>query len=118
MISHLFAPFSGLRQVSVEPGLRGAQLEAVESLPYLKTVRIRMSPKTIRESDARPLYGMIGVSPVRAFRTPDGGFRFRANEAAVFTDLASGDVLDTWANPYLDGERQNVWHLRNGPLNV
>jgi hypothetical protein len=40
-----------------------------------------------------------------------------ANEAAVFTDLTSGKVLDTWANPYLDGEVVKVWHLRNGPVN-
>lgn len=68
-------------------------------------------------NDVRPLYGMSGVSPVRTFRTPDGGYRFLASEASVFTDLASGSVLETWANPFLDGEVQKVWHLRNGPLN-
>lgn len=67
-------------------------------------------------NDLRPLYGMAGVSPVRTFKTPDGGFRFLANEAAVFTDLSTGEVLNTSSNPYLDDETQKVWHLRNGPL--
>jgi hypothetical protein len=65
-----------------------------------------------------PLYGMVGFSPVRTFRQPDGAWQILANEAAVFTDLATGKVLDTWRNPYLDDRAVDVWHLRTGPVNL
>jgi Protein of unknown function (DUF1838) len=65
----------------------------------------------------RPLYGMLGFSPVRTFGQPDGSRRILAVEAAVFTDLATGRVLDTWRNPYLDDREVEVWHLRTGPVN-
>lgn len=62
------------------------------------------------------LYGMHGLSPSRSWRQPDGSVRFAAMEIGVFTDLATGEVLDTWLNPYTN-ERVDVWHLRNGPIN-
>jgi hypothetical protein len=65
----------------------------------------------------QPLYGMLGFSPVRTFAQPGGAWRILAREAAVFTDLASGKVLETWRNPYLDDEAVPVWHLRTGPIN-
>jgi hypothetical protein len=65
-----------------------------------------------------PLYGMVGFSPVRTFRQPDGAWQILANEAAVFTDLATGAALDTWRNPYLDNREVEVWHLRTGPVNL
>lgn len=65
-----------------------------------------------------PLYGMLGFSPVRTFLMPDGTWRILGSEAAVFTDLASGAVLDTWRNPYLDDRAVKVWHLRTGPINL
>jgi hypothetical protein len=63
-----------------------------------------------------PLYGMEGVSPVRSYRQPDGSVRYLAREVAQFTDLATGDVLERWRNPFTD-EIVEVWPLRNGPLN-
>lgn len=63
-----------------------------------------------------PLYGMSGISPSRTFMQPDGSVRFLANEVGLFTDLASGEVLESWRNP-LTGRTLDVWHLRNGPLN-
>lgn len=66
----------------------------------------------------RPLYGMLGFSPVRTFPQPDGSWRILGSEAAVFTDLATGQVLDTWLNPYLDNRPVKVWHLRTGPINL
>jgi len=65
----------------------------------------------------QPLYGMLGFSPVRTFGLPGGGRRILATEAAVFTDLATGQALERWANPYLDGRACEVWHLRTGPVN-
>ena len=66
----------------------------------------------------QPLYGMLGFSPVRTFLMPDGTWRILGSEAAVFTDLATGQVLDTWRNPYLDDRAVKVWHLRTGPINL
>ncbi len=66
----------------------------------------------------QPLYGMLGFSPVRTVPQPGGAWRILGSEAAVFTDLATGQVLDTWRNPYLDGRAVKVWHLRTGPINL
>ena len=66
----------------------------------------------------QPLYGMLGFSPVRTQPMPGGAWRILGSEAAVFTDLASGQVLDTWRNPYLDDRAVKVWHLRTGPINL
>jgi len=66
----------------------------------------------------QPLYGMLGFSPVRTFVLPDGTWQILGNEAAVFTDLATGQVLDTWRNPYLNNRAVKVWHLRTGPINL
>jgi hypothetical protein len=65
-----------------------------------------------------PLYGMVGFSPVRTFRQPDGAWQILANEAAVFTDLVTGKALETWRNPYLNDRPVDVWHLRTGPVNL
>jgi hypothetical protein len=69
-------------------------------------------------TDLKPLYGMIGFSPVRTMRRPGGAWRFLGSEAAVFTDLATGKVLESWRNPYLDDKPVEVWHLRTGPINL
>lgn len=69
-------------------------------------------------TDLKPLYGMLGFSPVRTFRQPDRSWRILGSEAAVFTDLATGKVLETWQNPYLDDRAVDVWHLRTGPINL
>lgn len=69
-------------------------------------------------TNLKPLYSMIGFSPVRTFRQPDGSYRFLGSEAAVFTDLSTGEVLKTWRNPYLDNREVEVWHLRTGPINL
>ena len=68
-------------------------------------------------TDLRPLYRMYGVAPVRMWALPDGSFRLMAREIAVFADLATGEVLETWKNPYLDEREVEVWPLRSGPLN-
>jgi Protein of unknown function (DUF1838) len=70
----------------------------------------------VDDTRAIPLYGMEGISPVRSFRLPDGTVRYLAREIAQFTDLATGEVLETWRNPFTD-ETVEVWPLRNGPLN-
>jgi hypothetical protein len=67
-------------------------------------------------TDLRPLYGMLGFSPVRTFRQPDGSWRILGSEASVFTDLDTGKVLGKWRNPYINRD-VDVWHLRTGPIN-
>lgn len=70
----------------------------------------------VDDTTAIPLYGMEGISPVRSYRLPDGTVRYLAREIAQFTDLATGNVLESWKNPFSE-ETVEVWPLRNGPLN-
>lgn len=71
---------------------------------------------SVEPSVLTPLYGMEGLTFLRSYAQPDGSIRWLANEVAVHTDLASGEVLDRWQNPFT-GESVEVWPLRNGPLN-
>jgi len=70
----------------------------------------------VEDTVAVPLYGLQGLSPCRTFRLPDGTIRFLACEIGLFTDLATGQVIDSWRNPFTE-ETVEVFHLRNGPIN-
>jgi hypothetical protein len=71
----------------------------------------------VEDTKVVPLYGMVGITPARSFREADGTVRLLINEVAMHTDLATGEVIDSWRNPFTD-ETVEVWHLRNGPLNL
>ncbi|MDI2130405.1 DUF1838 family protein [Yinghuangia seranimata] len=47
----------------------------------------------------------------------DGGHRFLAREAAFYQDPATGEILDSWANPFT-GEDVEVLHIWNDPVNM
>ncbi|MDX2145773.1 MAG: DUF1838 family protein [Rhodospirillaceae bacterium] len=71
----------------------------------------------ITGTEIKPLYGMEGVVALKVFE-PDGEVaRMTFNEVGIFTDLATGEVIDRWANPYLE-RTVDVWHLRNGPTSL
>jgi len=67
-------------------------------------------------NDFRPLFRMESIANVRTYPQPGGAYRYLANQIILFTDFDTGAVLDTWANPYFDGERVEVFHYRDGPL--
>ncbi len=64
-----------------------------------------------------PLFGLLGLGVSRAVHRPDGRIEILLKELAFYTDLQTGQVLDTWKNPYNDGEEVEVYHVYNDPQN-
>ncbi len=67
---------------------------------------------------ARDLMRIIGMGAVRLLPLAEGnGYQMLRKELGFFLDLASGDVLDTWQNPYT-AEKVEVVHLANPAINA
>nr|MCU0757984.1 DUF1838 domain-containing protein [Steroidobacteraceae bacterium] len=64
----------------------------------------------------RDLFGFEVVSVARNWAQPDGSHRVLHREAIFYTDLASGDILRSWRNPYID-ETVEVVDVINDPWN-
>lgn len=67
--------------------------------------------------DARlePVFGYTGFGIFRSRLLPNGHVRIIGKECALFTDLATGDVLETWKNPW-SGQTVEVYSLFNPAL--
>jgi len=59
-----------------------------------------------------PLFGYAGTGLFQSKILDNGHVRMRGKETGFFTDLASGDVLDTWSNPFT-GEDVEVFSFLN-----
>ncbi len=71
----------------------------------------------VRDGEAlRDLFGFEVVSVARAWKQPDGSYRVLHREAIFYSDLATGDILREWKNPYLD-ETVPVFDVINDPWN-
>jgi hypothetical protein len=70
---------------------------------------------TTGPDDFRPLFRMESIANVRTYPQPGGAYRYLAAQIILFTDFDTGDVLDTWTNPYTN-ERVDVFQYRDGPL--
>jgi hypothetical protein len=71
----------------------------------------------VRDGEAvRDLFGFEVVSVARAWKQPEGDYRVLHRESILYTDLASGDILTEWHNPYID-ERVQVVDVINDPWN-
>lgn len=71
----------------------------------------------VRPGEAvRSLFGFEVVSVSRAWKQPDGSYRRLHRECVLYTDLASGQVLTEYVNPYTD-ERVRVVDVVNDPWN-
>ena len=66
------------------------------------------------DAHARLLFGMKVGMFQRFFREPDGRFRIAMFELTYYTDLDTGELLETFENPYT-GEMNKVRHVRLGP---
>ena len=71
---------------------------------------------TTAPGEFKPLFRMELIANVRTYPQPNGAYRYLAAQFILFTDFDTGDVLDTWANPYLGGQRVEVFQYRDGPL--
>lgn len=63
-----------------------------------------------------PVFGYEGTGCMQARWEPDGTLSRRSRETGYFTDLETGEVLETWDNPFT-GETVEVYHFYN-PLLV
>lgn len=63
----------------------------------------------------RPLFRMESIAAVRTYPLPGGAYRYLAGQIILFTDWATGEVLQTWRNPYTD-EVCEVFQYRDYPL--
>ena len=71
----------------------------------------------VREGEAlKDLFGFEVVSVARAWKQPDNSYRVLHREAILYSDLATGDILTNWRNPYID-ETVEVVDVINDPWN-
>lgn len=64
----------------------------------------------------RDLFGFEVVGVARAAKQPDGSYRSYHREVILYTDLATGEIIDEYVNPFTD-ERVKVVHVVNDPWN-
>ncbi len=61
---------------------------------------------------AQPLFGYYGFGNIRNTILPDGTIKVTGKECGYFTDLASGEIIDEWDNPWT-GEKVEVFPFLN-----
>jgi hypothetical protein len=72
----------------------------------------------MRDNEAlKPLMGFEGFSSTRLIDNGDGSYQKLLRETVYYTDLATGDVLETWLNPYTN-EEVRVVPVTNDPFNL
>jgi hypothetical protein len=59
-----------------------------------------------------PLFGYMGSGIMQVKELPSGHVKLRGKETGYFTDLASGQILDSWDNPFT-GKRVEVFNFFN-----
>jgi hypothetical protein len=71
----------------------------------------------VRDGEAvRPLFGFEVFATHRVLRQADGSYQRLCRELVFYRDLETGQLLDTWDNPYT-GERVAVVDIANDPFN-
>ena len=65
----------------------------------------------------KPLMGFEGFSKARLIDRGDGSYQKVLREVLFYTDLQTGEVLETYRNPYTD-EQVPVVHIANDPFNM
>lgn len=66
----------------------------------------------VGERRAVPLFGYVGFGSLQFRLLADGSAEYRGKDATFYTDLATGQVLDHWDNPWT-GERVPVYPYIN-----
>ena len=65
----------------------------------------------------RPLVGFEGFGCGWVKAQPDGTFKNAWKEVGYYKDLRTGEILDTWTNPYTQ-EKCDVLHIHNSSVNM
>lgn len=63
-----------------------------------------------------PLFGYEGFGMSRVTRLPDGRYENLCREISYYTDLQTGEILESWKNP-LTGATVKVYPTNNDPVN-
>jgi hypothetical protein len=72
----------------------------------------------VREGERlRPLFGFRVFSAFRLVKQPDNSYQRLLRELVFYTDPQTGEILDSWDNPYTK-ERVRVVDVANDPFNV
>jgi len=64
----------------------------------------------------REVMRLDGYNVGRFVKNADGSAEFISREVAYYKDLATGEILKEWANPFT-GEKNSVLHVINDPVN-
>jgi hypothetical protein len=86
-------------------GYDGPQIGAFHGLMYAR----------IRDRRLIPLFGYTGTGVMESRIDDDGNMWIRGKETGYFTDLVSGDILETWDNPFT-GETVEVFNFYNANM--
>jgi len=71
----------------------------------------------VRDNEkVRPLFDVEGFSFVRTKKLEDGSYRRMLREIVFYRDIATGEIMKTWHNPYT-GEDVKVVPIANDPFN-
>jgi hypothetical protein len=70
-----------------------------------------------RDRPLKPLMGVEGFGVLRTEAQDDGSFRLFNRELAFYTDLKTGEYLDTWVNPWTK-EECDVKSIHNMTVNA
>jgi hypothetical protein len=62
-----------------------------------------------------PLFRLESIAASISTAQPDGSIHVKAGQIILFCDWGTGEVLDSWKNPYT-GETCEVFHYRDYPL--
>ena len=65
----------------------------------------------------QPILGYVGLCPWTAVDVGNGQFRISGRELCYYTDLATGEVLDSWYNPF-NSEQTVPYHVRNRAMHT
>lgn len=71
----------------------------------------------VRDNEAvRPLFGFEVFSSIRVLKQANGDYQRLCRELIFYKDLATGELLDSWVNPYTN-EKVAVVDVANDPFN-
>jgi len=68
------------------------------------------------EKAPQAILGFEGYNVCRMVRQDDGTWQFLSRELSFYRDLASGEIIDVWRNPFTDADNQVV-QVANDPVN-
>jgi hypothetical protein len=70
----------------------------------------------VDQESNRRLFKTFGIGASR-IEEVDEGWRIYSREVLYYLDPQTGEILETWKNPWLDNKEVEVFHIANDPVN-